>query len=74
MKDKVMAVLEKIKPILASDGGSVELVDVDEKTGIVKVKLTGACGSCPVSTMTFKGVVEKMIKEDIPEVTQVVMG
>ena len=74
MKDKVMAVLEKIKPILASDGGSVELVDVDEKTGIVKVKLTGACGSCPFSTMTFKGVVEKMIKEDIPEVTQVVMG
>ena len=74
MKDKVMIVLKKIKPILASDGGSVELVDVDEKTGIVTVKLTGACGSCPFSAMTLKGVVEKMIKEDIPEVKQVVMG
>ena len=74
MKDKVMTVLEKIKPILAADGGSVELVDVDETTGIVKVKLTGACGSCPFSAMTLKGVVEKMIKEAIPEVKEVVMG
>ncbi|MEA3306441.1 MAG: NifU family protein, partial [Elusimicrobiota bacterium] len=49
MKDKVIAVIEKIKPILAADGGSVEFVDANETTGIVKVKLTGACGSCPFS-------------------------
>ena len=74
MKDKIEQVIEKIKPVLAADGGSVELVDVNEETGIVKVKLTGACGSCPFSAMTLKGVVERMIKEDVPEVKKVVMA
>ncbi|MCG2725026.1 MAG: NifU family protein [Elusimicrobia bacterium] len=74
MKDKIIKTLEKIKPILAADGGSIELIDVDEKTGTVKVKLAGACGSCPFSAMTLKGVVEKMIKEDVPEVKKVIMG
>lgn len=74
MKDKIAQVIEKIKPVLAADGGSVELVEVNEETGIVKVRLTGACGSCPFSAMTLKGVVERMIKEDVPEVKEVVMG
>ena len=74
MKDKIEQTIEKIKPVLAADGGSVELVDVNEETGIVKVKLTGACGSCPFSAMTLKGVVERMIKEDVPEVKEVVIG
>lgn len=74
MKDNVLRTIEKIKPMLAADGGSVELVDVDEKTGRVTVKLTGACGCCPFSTMTLKNVVERMIKEDVPEVKEVVVG
>jgi Fe-S cluster biogenesis protein NfuA len=52
----------------------VELLNVDEKTGIVKVRLTGACGCCPHATMTLKNVVERMIKEDVPEVKEVTVG
>ncbi len=74
MKDKVSKVIEKIKPMLAADGGSVELVAVDEKAGVVTVRLTGACGSCPHSTMTLKNVVERMIRQEIPEVKEVKVG
>ena len=74
MKDKVAKVVEKIKPMLAADGGSVELLKVDEKKGIVTVRLTGACGCCPHAAMTLKGVVERMIKEDVPQVKEVVVG
>ncbi|OIN99696.1 MAG: hypothetical protein COX65_07910 [Elusimicrobia bacterium CG_4_10_14_0_2_um_filter_56_8] len=74
MKDKITAVIERIKPMLAADGGSVELVGVDEKTGIVTVRLTGACGCCPHSTMTLKNVVERMLKEEVAEVKEVVVG
>jgi Fe-S cluster biogenesis protein NfuA len=74
MKDKVQKTIEKIKPMLEADGGSVELLNVDEKTGIVKVRLTGACGCCPHATMTLKNVVERMIKEDVPEVKEVTVG
>lgn len=72
MKDKVKKVIDKIKPMLAGDGGSIELIDVDEKKGIVKVKLVGACGTCPFSMMTLKNVVEKLIKEEVPEIKEVV--
>ena len=74
MKAKVEKIIEKIKPMLAADGGSVELLGVDEKTGKVKVRLTGACGCCPHATMTLKNVVERMIKEEIPEVKEVKVG
>lgn len=74
MKEKVRKIIEKIKPMLAADGGSVELVDVDEKAGRVTVKLTGACGCCPHAAMTLKNVVERMIKKDAPEVKEVVVG
>ncbi len=74
MKEKVLKVIEKIKPMLAADGGSVELLQVDEKTGKVTVKLTGACGCCPHATMTLKNVVERMIKKDVPEVKEVVVA
>ncbi len=74
MKDKVEKVINKIKPMLAADGGSVELVKVDEKTGIVTVRLTGACGCCPHATMTLQNVVERMIKEEVPEVKEVAVG
>lgn len=71
MKDRVEAALDKIRPALEADGGNVELVDVDEANGIVKVKLVGACGSCPMSQMTLRMGVERVLREDIPEITEV---
>ncbi len=70
MKEKVRAVIEKVRPFLQRDGGDIELIDVQD--GIVKVKLQGACGSCPMSMMTLKMGVEKQLKEEIPEVKEVV--
>ena len=70
MKDKVEQVLEKIRPVLIADGGNVELVDV--KDGIVSVKLTGACSGCPMSTMTLKNGIERLLKEEIADVKEVV--
>ncbi|MDY0385057.1 NifU family protein [Trichlorobacter sp.] len=70
MQEKVQAVLEQVRPMLQRDGGDVELVEVTEDN-IVKVKLQGACGSCPMSTMTLKMGIEKAIKEQIPEIVEV---
>ena len=67
MKEKVEAVLDDIRPALQADGGDIELVDVTPD-GIVKVRLTGACGGCPMSTMTLKMGVERQLKKSIPEV------
>lgn len=72
MKDRIEKALEKIRPSLQFDGGDVKLIDVDEKEGIVKVKLTGACGGCPMSQMTLTFGVEKAIKEEIPEIKKVI--
>jgi Fe-S cluster biogenesis protein NfuA len=71
LKEKVEAVLNKIRPSLQADGGNVELVEVTDD-GIVKLKLTGACSMCPMSQMTLKMSVEKTLKEEIPEVKEVV--
>jgi len=70
MKEKIEKALEEIRPALQADGGNVELVDVTED-GIVKVRLTGACGSCPMSTFTLKMGIEQKLKELIPEVKSV---
>ncbi len=70
MRDKVEAVLDKIRPQLMMDGGNVELVEVND--GTVKVKLTGACGGCPMATITLKMGIEKILKQEIPEVKEVV--
>ena len=70
MREKVEATLEKIRPALRADGGDVELVDV--KDGTVIVRLTGACGSCPMSTMTLRMGVERVIKEEVPEIKELV--
>ena len=69
MREKVEAALEKIRPSLQADGGDVELVDVAD--GVVTVRLTGACGTCPMSTMTLKAGVERIVKEEVPEVKEV---
>jgi len=71
MREKVEAALAKIRPSLQADGGDVELVDVTGD-GVVKLKLTGACAGCPMSTMTLKMGIERSLKEQIPEVKEVV--
>jgi Fe-S cluster biogenesis protein NfuA len=71
MKEQVEKALDLIRPALQNDGGDIELIDVDEATGVVKVKLVGACGSCPMSQMTLRMGVERVLKEEVPEVTEV---
>jgi len=70
LKEKVEKVLEEVRPALRADGGNVELVDITED-GVVKVRLIGACGCCPMSTYTLKLSIEKTLKEKIPEVKKV---
>lgn len=72
MKEKVQEVINKLRPLLQRDGGDIELIDVND--GVVKVKLTGACGSCPMSQMTLKMGVESTLKKEIPEIKEVVSG
>ena len=71
MKEKVEKALKEIRPYLQADGGDVELVDVTPD-GVVKVRLTGACGGCPMSEMTLKMGVEKQIKKRVSEVKEVI--
>lgn len=71
MKERVAAVIEEIRPYLQADGGDIELVSVEED-GTVKVKLQGACKGCPGARMTLRNGVERKLKQEIPEVKQVV--
>ena len=70
MQEKVQAVLDKVRPSLQADGGDVELIEVTD--GVVKVKLKGACAGCPMSQMTLKNGIERILKREIPEVKDVV--
>lgn len=69
MRENVLKALEKIRSALQADGGDVELVDVID--GVVKVRLTGACGGCPMSQMTLKMGVERILKQQVPEIKSV---
>jgi len=71
MKEAVEQALAKVRPMLQADGGDVELVEVTED-GVVKVRLKGACGSCPMSLMTLKHGIERYLKREVPEITEVV--
>ncbi|MFQ5867429.1 MAG: NifU family protein [bacterium] len=71
MKEKVESALNKIRPSLQADGGDVELIEVTSD-GVVKVRLTGACQGCPLSQMTMKTGIERIIKQEVPEVKEVV--
>jgi len=71
MKEKVEITLEKIRPSLQADGGDVKLIEVSPD-GVVKVKLTGACGGCAMSQMTLKMGIERMLQQEVPEVKEVV--
>ena len=70
MKERIETALDKIRPSLMADGGNVEVVEVSPD-GVVKVRLTGACGGCPMSQMTLKNGIERLLKQEIPEVKSV---
>lgn len=69
MMEKVKSVLDKIRPMLQADGGDVELINVED--GVVKVRLQGACAGCPMSQMTLKQGIERLLTQEIPEVQSV---
>ena len=69
MKEKIETAMKKIRPMLQRDGGDVELVEVED--GVVKVRLQGACAGCPMSQMTIKNGIERILKQEIPEVKSV---
>ncbi len=71
IREKVEQALAKVRPALQADGGDVELVDVTDD-GVVKLKLMGACGHCPMSTLTLKMGIERALKQQIPEIKEVV--
>lgn len=70
-REKIEDVLGSIRPALRTDGGDVELLGYDEEEGVVRLRLLGACGSCPISMMTLKEGIERRIKTSVPEVTEV---
>lgn len=70
MQEKIKEALDKIRPSLQADGGDVELIGIDDK-GVVKVRLSGACGGCPMATMTLKNGIEKTLKDEVAGITAV---
>ena len=72
VSNRVQKVIDRIRPLLQADGGDLELVSVDESTGVVSVRLQGACRGCPGAAMTLKMGVERHLKEHVPEVSQLV--
>lgn len=73
MKEKVIKILNKIRPSLQADGGDLELVEIDEDAGILKVRLVGMCSHCPMAEMTFKHGIEEILKKEIKEIKKVEM-
>ncbi len=71
MKEEVEQALNKIRPMLMADGGNVDLIEVTDD-GIVKLKLTGTCGCCPMSQMTLKNGIEKILKQEVPQIKEVI--
>jgi len=71
MKEKVEKALDKIRPMLVADGGNVDLAEVSED-GVVTLRLTGTCGCCPMSQMTLRMGIEKLLKEEVPEIKEVI--
>lgn len=69
MRERIEAALDKVRPALQADGGDVELLDVID--GIARVRLTGACGGCPMSMMTLKAGIERTVRMEVPEIKAV---
>lgn len=72
MRDEIEAVLNQVRPALRMDGGGIELVEFNEETGVVQVRLQGACVGCPMSQVTLKMGVEMALKDAIPSITEVI--
>lgn len=72
MRDQVEATIEVIRPALQADGGDIVLQDVDESTGVVSVTLVGACGTCPASSQTLKAGIERIMRDRVDGVTEVI--
>ena len=72
MKDQVLATIDVIRPALQADGGDIVIREVDEETGTVTVELVGACGTCPASTMTMKAGIERILKDRVEGITEVI--
>ncbi len=71
MREKIEKALDKVRPMLAADGGNVELVNVTAD-GVVQLKLKGACGCCPMSSMTLKNGIEKILRQEVPGIKEVI--
>jgi Fe-S cluster biogenesis protein NfuA len=71
MRERVEEAIKKVRPMLQNDGGDIELIDVTQE-GVVKVRLKGACGGCPMSQRTLKEGIERFVKKEIPDVKEVV--
>jgi len=71
VREQVAQVIEVVRPAIQADGGDINLIDVDEADGVVTVELTGACVSCPASTVTLKAGIERIMKDRVPGVTEV---
>jgi len=71
LKEKVDAVIEKVRPALQRDGGDIEVVNILEEEKVVLVRFSGACGGCPMRNLTLKGFVEQAMVEEVPEITEV---
>jgi len=70
MQEKVKEALDKVRVSLQADGGDVELIGVDDK-GVVKLRLIGACGGCPMASMTLKTGIERVLKQEVPQIKRV---
>ena len=71
MEAQVLEALEAIRPALQADGGDMRVVQIDEETGVLDIELLGACGGCPMSTMTLKAGIERILKDRVPGLTEV---
>jgi Fe-S cluster biogenesis protein NfuA len=72
LRDLVESAIDEIRPALRMDGGDCEIVQVDEGEGLVELRLIGACGGCPMSALTLKSGIERIVKERAPQVREVV--
>ena len=70
--ERVAGIVERIRPMIQADGGDIELVGVDESTGVVSIRFQGACKGCPAAAMTLKMGVERHVKGNVPEIKEVV--
>jgi Fe-S cluster biogenesis protein NfuA len=71
METELLEAMEAIRPALQSDGGDMRVLSIDEETGVVDIELMGACGGCPMSSLTLKAGIERILKDRVPGVTEV---